>query len=253
MRKEPSSILITGASSGIGAALALCYAGPGRFLALTGRNRDRLEAVAATCRAAGATVETGILDICDRYAVAEWVEQVDDRHAIDLVVANAGVAIGVAGGEDPDSVRRTFAINVEGILNTLEPLQPRLIARRRGQIGIVSSLASFRGFPGAAAYCATKAAGRVLGEGMRLDLAPHGVGVSVICPGFVRTPMTDVNPFPMPFLMEPDRAALIIRKGLARNRGRIVFPWPTFVVCWLLAALPPAWIDRLLRAAPRKP
>jgi len=250
--RDPRTILITGASSGIGAALATVYAAPGRRLALTGRDAERLDAVATRCRAAGAEVETAILDIRDRDAVAAWISAVDARRPLDLVVANAGIAMGLAADEDADAVRRTFAVNVDGVLNTVLPVIPALTARGRGQIAIVSSVASFRGMPGSAAYCASKAAERVFGEGLRGDLAPLGVEVSVICPGFIRTPMTDVNRFPMPFLMEPGRAAAIITRGLERNRGRIAFPWPTYALCWLLAALPPGLVDILLKWVPRK-
>ncbi len=246
--------MLTGASSGIGAALAEHYAAPERVLALTGRNQVRLDEVAARCRARGAKVEIASLDIRDEPAVAGWIGEIDRRWPIDLGFANAGVALGNAGGgETMAAVRQTFAVNVEGVLNTVLPLASLMRLRRRGQIAIVSSLASFRGFPGSGAYCASKAAERIFGESLRGDLAPFGVGVSVICPGFIRTPMTDVNTFPMPFLMEPERAAAIIRKGLERNKARIAFPWPMYMACWLLGALPPAWTDGMLSRAPRKP
>ena len=251
--RDPRSILITGASSGIGAALAELYAEPGRTLALTGRNRERLEAVAARCRGRGAEVLIAVLDIRDAEGLAGWIADVDRRHPIDLGVASAGVAIGANGADDSaEAVRLTFATNVDGVLNTVLPLVPLLRGRRRGQIAIVSSVAGFRGFPGSAAYCASKAAERLYGEGLRGDLAPFGVGVSVICPGFIRTPMTDGNAFSIPLLMEPERAAAIIQRGLARNKARIAFPWPTYAVCWLLGVLPPSWTDGLLRRGPRK-
>jgi short-subunit dehydrogenase len=125
--------------------------------------------------------------------------------------------------------------------------------RRRGQVAIMASLAAFRGFPGAPAYCASKAAVRVWGESLRADLAAEGIGVSVICPGFVKSPMTAVNRFPMPFLVETDRAAETIRRGLARGKARIAFPWPLYALVWTLAALPPGLTDRLLGGLPRKP
>lgn len=251
--QDPRTILITGASSGIGAALAEAYAAPGRTLALTGRNQARLEEVAARCRGRGAGVLTAALDVRDADALAGWIGSVDREHPIDLGIANAGVALGANGGDDSaDAVRLTFATNVDGMLNTVLPLVGPMRERRRGQIAIVSSVAGFRGFPGSAAYCASKAADRLYGEGLRGDLAPFGVGVSVICPGFIRTPMTANNPFPMPLLMEPERAAAIIKRGLERNKARIAFPWPTYAVCWLLGVLPPAWTDGLLRRGPRK-
>ena len=116
----------------------------------------------------------------------------------------------------------------------------------------MSSLAGFRGFPGAAAYCASKAAIKVYGEGLRGWLRPKGVEVSVICPGFINSRMTARNTYTMPFLMEAESAARIIKRSLARHQGRIAFPLPMHAAMWLIAALPPALTDRLLRRSPTK-
>ncbi|MBV8393109.1 MAG: SDR family NAD(P)-dependent oxidoreductase, partial [Alphaproteobacteria bacterium] len=247
------AILITGASSGIGAALAESFAAPGVALVLCGRSATRLEAVAARCRARGADAEPLCLDVTDASATTTALAAADAARGFDLVVANAGISAGSGGGESADQLRRITATNVDGVINTLAPLVPALTGRRRGQLGLVSSLAGFRGFPGAPAYCASKAWLRVYGEALRAQLARHGVGVSVICPGFVATPMTAVNRFPMPFLMSAERAASIIRRGLARNRARIAFPWPMAALTWLLAALPPGWTDAALARLPDKP
>jgi len=233
-----SSIVITGASSGIGEALARDYAASGVALALTGRDSARLEQVAADCRARGATVETTTIDVTDGDRLAAWLLAFDDRHPVDLVLANAGVSIDKGGTTDLEITRLTFAINVDGVFNTVLPLLPRLEGRGRGQIGIVSSLAGFVGLPRSAAYGASKAALRVWGEGLRFVVKRRGIGVSVICPGFVISRMTAANPFPMPFLMGSDRASAIIRRGLARNAARIAFPFPTRAAIWLAAALP---------------
>lgn len=251
--RNPTHILITGASSGIGEALALVYAAPGIHLALTGRDAGRLAAVASACRAKGAGVVETLTDVTDRAGLAAWIAAQDDRQPIDLVIANAGISAGTGGGVETEAQTRSiFATNVDGVLNSIHPLIPRMVTRGQGQIALISSLASFRGMAGAAAYCGSKAAVRVYGEALRGDLAPHGVRVSVICPGFVVSRMTAVNRFPMPFLMQADRAARIIRMGLARNRGRIAFPWPTYAVSWLLGVLPPALVDMILSKAPRK-
>lgn len=250
---DPRSILITGASSGLGAALAVCYAAPGRSLALTGRDAGRLGAVADAARAAGATVVTAVLDVTDAGLLAEWIGAVDAAAPVDLVIANAGVSAGTGTGrEGEDQARRIFDTNLTGLLNTVLPLIGPMRARRRGQIAIMSSLASFVGLPGAPAYCASKAAVRVFGEGVRPDLAADGVTVSVICPGYIRTPMTAVNRFPMPLLMDVEPAARIIARGLARGRARIAFPWPLYALVRLLAALPAGWADGRLRRLPRK-
>ena len=253
-RGAPRAILITGASSGLGEALARAYAAPGVTLALTGRDGARLETCAATCRAAGARVVTATLDVTDSVALAAWIAATDDAAPLDLVIANAGVSGGTEGGDESDAqTRRIFAVNVEGVLNTVLPVIPRMRGRGRGQIALMASLAAFRGFPGAPAYSASKAAVKTWGEALRGGLRGDGIAVSVICPGFVRTPMTDANPYPMPLLMEAERAARIIRRGLAANRARIAFPWPSYALIWLLAALPPALADRLLGRLPEKP
>lgn len=251
----PTSILITGASSGIGAALALAYAGPGVTLHLGGRNVDRLEAVATKARAAGAAVRIQALDVTDADAMRRWVETADDSGPLDLVIANAGISAGtsgLSGAESDAQVRAVFATNLDGVLNTVLPILPRMTARRRGQLALMSSLAGFRGMPSAPSYCGAKAAVKVFGEALRGAVHGSGIRVSVVCPGYVRTPLTDVNAFPMPFLMEADAAARRIQRGLARNRARIAFPWPLAAAVWLLQALPPAWLDPILRRLPGK-
>lgn len=222
---------MTGASSGIGAALALAYAIPGRTLSLSGRNPDRLESVAEQCRAAGAHCATQLIDVTDRDAMAGWLEAADGRRPLDLVVANAGISAGtIKLGNAPDaSDAELFATNVDGVVNTVEPVLPVMLARQHGQIAVMASLASFRAFPTAPAYCASKAAVRYYGEGLRRAHRRSGVGISVICPGFVRSPMTDANDFRMPLLMDADRAARIIRRGLASGRARIAFPLPLYL------------------------
>ena len=249
---DPRSILITGASSGIGAALAEAYAAPGVTLALTGRHENRLATVAERCRQRGATVIVAALDVTDTAALAAWIGAADDHAPLDLVIANAGVSGGTEGGEGAAQARRIFAVNLDGVLNTVLPAIPRMQRRGRGQIALMSSLAAFRGFPGAPAYCASKAAVKTWGEALGGSLRGDGIGVSVICPGFVRSPMTDVNPFPMPMLMDTGRAVAIIRRGLARNRARIAFPWPMYALVWLLGALPPRLTDPLFARLPEK-
>jgi short-subunit dehydrogenase len=251
--KRFQSILITGASSGIGAALAENFAADGVRLVLGGRSNERLASVAQACRLRGADVEATAVDVTERAAVVEWILDADRRQPLDLVIANAGVSGGtLKGTESEDQARRIFAINIDGVLNTVFPALQPMLARKAGQIGIMASLAAYRGFPGAPAYGASKAAVRVWGEALRGDLAPLGVGVSVIMPGFIKTAMTDVNNFPMPFLMPAERAAAIVRRGLERNRPRIAFPWQTAFLAWLLGALPPTVVDPLLMRLPKK-
>jgi short-subunit dehydrogenase len=254
--RDPKTILITGASSGIGEALAEAYARPGVTLVLTGRDRERLDAVVARCMERGAVVRAATVDVADRAAMANWLALVDRATPVDLCIANAGISGGTGGsggkGESEEQARRILAVNVDGVLNTIHPLIGPMTARGRGQLALVSSLAGFRGYPGAPAYCASKAAVRSYGESLRLDLRAAGIEVSVICPGFVRSRITDHNRFPMPFLMDADRAASIIKRELERNRGRIAFPLPTYLMAWMIAVLPSALADALLAHTPAK-
>lgn len=249
--KRFSSIVITGASSGIGEALALDYAATGVSLALTGRDAQRLETVAQACRSKGATVIAAPIDVVDRDAFSAWLTAFDDAHPVDLILANAGISIDKDNSslDDFAVIRKTLDVNVGGVLNTVEPLLARLIARKSGQIAIVSSLASFIGLPYSASYNASKAAVRVWGESIRYVLKKDGIGVSVICPGFVTTRITANAPFPMPFLMSSAKASTIIRAGLARNKPRIAFPIGTKAAVWLGGFLPGGLTARLLGAA----
>jgi short-subunit dehydrogenase len=251
--KNPGAILITGASSGIGAALAREYAAPGVTLSLCGRNTERLADITAACRTAGATVDSRVIEITDKDAVRGWIDDMNSLAPLDLVIANAGISGGTgAGGEDDSAARRIFAVNVDGVLNTVLPAIAQMRARNRGQIALMSSLTAFRGLPGAPAYSASKAAVRAWGEALRGAVAEDGIEVSVICPGFIETPMTAGNSYAMPFLMTAERAARIIRRGLARNRGRIAFPLPLYLIMWLIGAAPPRVTDPLMRRLPKK-
>jgi short-subunit dehydrogenase len=248
--KSFANIVITGASSGIGEALALDYAAPGIALALSGRDGARLQAVVDACRTKGATVDAGQIDVVDREALATWLTKFDNAHPVDLLIANAGISIDKDNSslDDFSIVRRTIEVNVGGVLNTVEPLVGRMTARGRGQIAVVSSLASFIGLPYSASYNASKAAVRVWGESIRYVLKKSGIGVSVVCPGFVVSRMTAKAPFAMPFLMTAERASRIIRRGLARNKARIAFPVGTKAAVWFGGLLPGTWAARLLGA-----
>lgn len=246
-------ILITGASSGIGEALALHYAKPGVTLSLTGRNPARTENTAQRCIVKGAAVSSVSLDVQNAEAMASWITERDEALPIDLLVANAGVSAG--GGGDSESAEQTrliLSINVNGIFNTVFPVMGKMRARRRGHIALMSSIAGFRGLPSAPAYCASKAAIRIWGEALRASLARDGVNVSVICPGFVVSRITERNPFPMPFLMSAERGAEIIASGLAANKGRIAFPWQMAIMAWILRAFPDALLNKMTAKLPMK-
>lgn len=251
--RNPKTILITGATSGIGAALAREYAAAGVRLVLSGRDAERLAAVADLVRTAGAEVETAIIDVTDPIATARWVEAADDAAPLDLAIANAGISGGThGGGESVTQANAIFDTNIGGVVNTLHPAAERMAARGRGQIALVSSLAGFRGLPGAPAYSASKAAARAWGDAVRGRMKRRGVTVSVVCPGFIRTPMTDVNQYYMPMLMEVDKAAALIRRRLARGHAMIAFPLPMYLFVRAMAALPRPVGDYIFGRMPEK-
>jgi short-subunit dehydrogenase len=250
MRAPYRVIAITGASSGLGAALAISYAGPGIVLGLAGRNRDRLSRTEGACRAAGAQVEYAAIDVADTAAMAAWIEQFDRAHGIELLIANAGTS----AGPDPDSpgepaatTLRQIAVNLVGAVNTIAPLVPALCARGRGRVVAIASVAAFRGLPYSPGYCASKAGLRAYAEALRPRLAQHGVGVTVVSPGFFTSPMTDRWDGPTPFLASGERAARRIKRGIDRGAARIDFPWP-LVLGMRFCDLAPAPIgDAILR------
>jgi short-subunit dehydrogenase len=223
----PKTILITGASSGIGEALALRCARDGARLGLLGRNQARLDRVASECRRLGAEAHSAAIDVRARKEMAAWLEQFDAASPVDLLFANAGVMAGrPADGtiETPDASYVLVETNVLGTLNTIHPLLPRMMARRAGQVAIVSSIAGFIPLPDAPSYGASKAATLSYGLALRGLLDEFGIKVSVICPGYVRTPMTDQESGLKPSVLEPSAAAEAILRGLARNKAVITFP-----------------------------
>jgi len=239
-------ILITGASSGIGESLALHYAAPHVMLSLCARNEDRLSDVTHRCKEKGAIVHSKIIDVMNKQAMNQWVTERDDHQPIDLVIANAGVS-GV--DRSLESAAQIFDINMGGVINTIHPIIPKMQDRGEGQIALLSSLAGYRGLPSAPAYSASKVFVKAYGEALRGKHAKDNVKINVICPGFVRSRITDQNDFPMPGFMEGKDAACIIAKGLERDKPVIAFPWLMVLGVWLLSILPARlfqWISQKL-------
>ncbi len=248
--EPPRSIVITGASSGLGAALATSHAAPNAFLGLIGRDAGRLEAVANTCRKRGAAVETGLLDVADGAPLAEWLLDFDRRCPVRRLIANAGISAGArpdGGLEGAAAATEQVRVNLIGMMNTIEPLLPAMRARRAGVIGIVASIAAYRGSPFSPGYSASKAGARAYGEALRALLRENGISVSVICPGFFESPMGDRYAGPRPFLMPLEKAAAVVKQGLDRGRARIVFPRLLALGMQFADLAPAAFGDALLR------
>jgi short-subunit dehydrogenase len=246
---KPRTILITGASSGIGRALALAYASPGAALALVGRDEQRLDAVAAEVRRSGAEVVVGRLNVRDQDKMAQWILERDAQRPFDLCIANAGITTGLGPrdvAEAPQAVRAIVATNFIGVLNTVEPLIGPMCARGRGQLGFVGSIAGLRGLPYAPAYSATKAAVHAYAESLRGRLEPSGVVVSLIVAGFVKTPLNDSIDAVKPFELTDVAAARLIRAGLDRGKPVIAFPRTLYYAARLAQWLPARLVDRLM-------
>jgi len=244
---------ITGASEGVGAALARRYALPGSVLGLIARRHDALEKLAA-----GLACTTALYpgDVADTAHVGRAADDFVSRFgAPDLVIASAGISVGTLGDDlqDLPKVRRIFEVNMMGLAATLAAFAPSMRAAGRGTLAGIASVSGFRGLAGAGAYSASKAAAMTWLESLRVELAGSGVAVVTICPGYVDTPMTRVNPYRMPFLLPADEAARRIARAIAAKRRLAVIPWQMALVSLALRALP-GWVyDRIAARAPRKP
>jgi short-subunit dehydrogenase len=246
MRPDSQTILITGATGAIGGALARHYAASGHRLILQGRNSAALAALAHTCTEAGAHVTTHNLDLRDIAALQAWLASLP---CPDLVLANAGVNISQGEnrqGESWAEMESLLDVNIKANLALVHALTPAMRQRRSGQIALISSLAAYYGLPVTPSYCASKAALKAYGEGMRGWLQADNVRLSVVMPGYTQSPMADAMAGPKPFMRSPEQAARLIAKGLTRNQARISFPFPLNFGTWWLAVLPAAWSQRLV-------
>jgi len=242
-------IVISGASSGIGEALARHYASAGTVLGLISRRRsDGLNLP-------GESVSYPV-DVTDAAALATAAKDFLGRFGPpDLVIANAGVSIGTVGDDiqDVEKLRRVLDVNVAGLAATLAAFAPAMREAGRGTLVGIASVAGFRGLPGAGAYSASKAAAISWLESLRAELRGSGVSVVCVCPGYIDTPMTQVNRYRMPFLLPADEAARRIARAIAARRRLAVIPWQMAVVSTILRILPGWLYDRLAARAPRKP
>lgn len=248
------NILITGASSGIGEALALQYAKSTALnLFISGRNSERLQEVTRLCQNLGAKIHPQVIDVTNREAMQNWIRDCNQLAPLNLVIANAGIG---TTHDDTDSIYQTFDTNLYGVLNTILPVieiyQNRGSKAGEKSLAIISSIAGYHGLPTCPAYSASKAAVKAYGEALRVRLQPENIKVNIICPGFVRSRITDKNSCPMPFFMEAPAAAKIIAEGINANKAIISFPAPLRFSAWLGSILPNWLSDFIYSKLPYK-
>jgi len=249
----PKRVVITGASSGLGRALAVEYARRGATLALLARRGELLDELAGSLPVRCYCYPLSVHDASALAAAGQ--DFIEREGSPDVVVANAGVSAGTAT-EKPDDTEvfeEIFATNVTGMMLTFRPFINAMRDARRGTLVGVASVAGFRGLPGASAYCASKSAAITYLESLRLELFRDAIKVVTICPGYVDTPLTAGNPYRMPFLIQPDKAAKAIVDAIAAGKRFHVLPWQMAVVGWMLRRLPRPVYDTLFLNAPRKP
>jgi short-subunit dehydrogenase len=247
--KSPRSIVITGASGGLGQALVAAYAAPGVTILLVGRDAARLDAAAQVARKSGALAEILVCSVTDDRRLTAGLMGFDMRNPVDLLIVNAGVKTGnINGTEPPDQMERVVKVNLIGAIHTVQALLGQMLARGTGQIALVSSLAALSPHADLLSYTATKAGLRGYAGALRRAVGQMGVQVSVITPGFIDTPMTHRHHGPTPMIMPADKAARLIRRGLARGAPHITFPWQLALLVRLQNLLPARWSDRIDRS-----
>jgi short-subunit dehydrogenase len=250
---KPQTVFITGASSGIGAALARHYAAHGATLGLAARRADALELLAAKLPGHHYCYP---LDVTDAEALATaGADFIAKAGVPDVVIANAGISVGTLTQESSDNraFRRVMDTNVLGLVHTFQPFIAAMEEHGSGRLVGIASVAGIRGLPGAGAYSASKAAAIAYLEGLRVELRSSGVKVVTIAPGYIRTPMTDKNDYAMPFMLEADVAAHRFARAIAAGVSYAVIPWQMGIVAKLMRLLPNFVFDRLAAKAGRKP
>lgn len=251
-------VFITGASSGIGAALATQYALQGATLGLLARRGAALEALIATLPHSDSRPHRiYTVDVRDHAAIAAAAQDfIAYTGGIDVVIANAGISVGTLTefAEDLPVFEDIVATNLTATAATFAPFIATMKAQRApARLVGIGSVAGIRGLPGAEAYSASKAAVISYCESLRLELKPYGIKVVTLCPGYIDTPMTRINPYPMPFLMAPDKFAARAARVIAAGASYTVIPWQMGVVAKVLRLLPNPVYDFAFGKAPHKP
>lgn len=238
------TIIITGASSGLGAALAKEYAGRECRLFLFGRSKERLSNIAKVCKELGSNVKTIKVDVTDHVKMQEEIECIGNEYGIDIVIAAAGVSAGTLGIESiTPAAGGILTTNINGTVNTVMPALPFMIKQQSGSIVVIGSMAGLIGLKNSPYYCGSKAAVKIFGDSLRRYLKPHKVYVSVVIPGYIDTPMTAVNKFTMPLKISAQKAAKIIIKGIEKRQGIIKFPKTVYFLLKLVNCLPHQLVD----------
>jgi short-subunit dehydrogenase len=246
-------VFLTGASSGIGEELARLYAARGATLGLVARRGDFLDRLKSSL---AVPTETYPCDVRDAAAMRSAGADFIARHGTpDLVIANAGISYGniTTSEKDVEVFLEILDINVIGMVNTFHPFAAAMRKSGAGKLAGIASIAGFRGLPGATAYSASKAAAISYLEGLRVEMRPRGVRVVTICPGFIATPMTEKNPYPMPFIIKADDAARRIVRVLDSSKSFAVIPWQMAIIGRLLKLVPIALFDRMMVGRGYKP
>jgi len=247
------NILITGAGSGLGQSLTIELSKTAENIFICGRNLEKLQQTKLYCKNSPANIHEKILDVKDQFAIQQWIDEIEQNHPIDLVIANAGISAGTANGsESQNQINEIFQTNFFGVINTINPLISKMQNRQSGQIVIISSMASFIALPSSPAYSSSKVAIRYYGEALRINLQQFNIKVNIVCPGYIKTPMTAVNNFYMPFLMDCPTASKKIIRGIEKNQSVIIFPKILFYVINLKNLLPQKILEYILSKLPKK-
>lgn len=241
MEKTLPHIVISGATGGLGQALAMQYAKHGHILSLFGRNIAALASIKEACEKKGALVHCYPIDLLDTTLLVNTLKEIDQKAPVTLAIANAGITSCVGENDELetlDQIHQVIDTNLKGSLSFISPIIDKMQQRKAGQIALIASLAAYKGLPITPAYCASKAGLKTYGDAIRPLLKKHHVYLSVVCPGFIAPGMSEYYPGKKTFVLTPERAAYLIAKYLKKRKPTISFPFPLNLGSWFLGILP---------------
>jgi short-subunit dehydrogenase len=245
-------VLISGATGGLGSALALQYAQKDTHLTLLGRDKKALNELKKSCEAKGATVDCQILDMKDSAKLLDTLTKIEKKHPVTLAIANAGITSSVGKHDKLESLEQIHAVidtNLKASINFISPIIESMQKRNSGQIALICSLAAYKGLPITPSYCASKAGLKTYGDAIRPLLKKKNVYLSVVCPGFIETKMSRQFPGAKQGMISPERAAYLIAKKLRKRKPTISFPFPLNFGTWFLSILPSRLADRIVMSS----